>query len=229
MTTNGALTTLAGFGGSSGTQPDSTLELGVDGQLYGTTMYGGQSTFAGTIFKSTTNGGLATLFYFGGTNGVNPKAPTLGLDGNFYGVTGINDNQNTNAGSIFELKLDGAFTNLFSFGYANTNVAGLSTNNIGFCPNKLTQAPDGSFYGTTFGGNTNGYGITFKLALIPPPAIPLNSRSSPGQIILAWTNSFFILQSAPEAVGTFTNIDNATSPFTNSIVGSRKFYRLIAY
>jgi hypothetical protein len=36
------------------------------------------------------------------------------------------------------------------------------------------------------------------------------------------------LQSAPTVTGTYTNVPGATSPYTNAITGSQKFFRLIA-
>ena len=69
------------------------LTLGNDGNFYGTTSEGGITTSAwiygmGTVFQVTTNGTLATLVSFSGTNGVFPQAGlTLGTDGNFYGTT----------------------------------------------------------------------------------------------------------------------------------------------
>ena len=46
--------------------------------------------------------------------------------------------------------------------------------------------------------------------------------------ILTWpTNTTgFNLQSAPTMSATFTNIPDATSPYTNPITGTQKFYRL---
>jgi hypothetical protein len=59
----------------------------------------------------------------------------------------------------------------------------------------------------------------------PPPLIIIPSGAN---IILTWpTNaSGFTLQSAPDIAGTFTNIPGATSPYTNPISGTQKFYRL---
>jgi hypothetical protein len=46
------------------------------------------------------------------------------------------------------------------------------------------------------------------------------------RIVLSWTNSAYQLQSAPDISGIYTNISDATSPYTNSIAGSQRYFRL---
>ena len=41
--------------------------------------------------------------------------------------------------------------------------------------------------------------------------------------VITWPTG--TLQSATNANGTFTNVVGATSPYTNSVVGSQRFYR----
>jgi len=57
---NGALTTWFSFDDTDGAYPYAGLLLGKDGNFYGTTVGGGAND-AGTIFRMTTNGALATL------------------------------------------------------------------------------------------------------------------------------------------------------------------------
>jgi hypothetical protein len=45
-------------------------------------------------------------------------------------------------------------------------------------------------------------------------------------VCLSWTNSMYGLQSAPSVNGTFTNVPNSPSPYTNLIIGSQQFFRL---
>ena len=61
-----------------------------DGNLYGTTMSGGDSIPGyGTVFKLAPTGTLTTLVNFTGANGSSPMAGLVqGSDGNFYGTTG---------------------------------------------------------------------------------------------------------------------------------------------
>lgn len=65
--------------------------------------------------------------------------------------------------------------------------------------------------------------------VIEPPAapIPLNIQLSGNDVILSWDNPAFVLQAAPTVSGTYTNVPGATSPYTNPISGSQKFFRLI--
>jgi len=61
-----------------------------------------------------------------------------------------------------------------------------------------------------------------------PFPTPLNIRKTGSRAVLSWSNSAFVLQSAPFAIGTFTNIPGAISPFTNVITGPQRYFRLKA-
>lgn len=85
----GALTSLYSFtGGNDGGEPEAGLAPGTDGNLYGTTGYGG-TNYCGTLFKISPNGVLATLYSFTGVqDGAIPQAGLMqARDGNFYGTT----------------------------------------------------------------------------------------------------------------------------------------------
>jgi len=58
--------------------------------------------------------------------------------------------------------------------------------------------------------------------------IPLNAQRLGSNLVLTWTNSAFGLQSAPAATGTYTNLTEAASPYTNPITSAPKFFRLKA-
>src|SRR5215467_9815788 len=97
--------TLLNFDGADGAMPiNVTLVQGANGDLYGTTDYGGAFGF-GTIFKLTSGGKLTTLYSFCQQNncadGANPAAGlALGRDGHLYGVTV--EGGTANAGTIFK-------------------------------------------------------------------------------------------------------------------------------
>jgi uncharacterized repeat protein (TIGR03803 family) len=154
ITPKGALITLYNFSGSDGYFPQGGLVLGMDGNLYGTTEFATNN--AGTIFKITPAGILTTLHTFAGgtTDGAWPlTSPTLGSDGNLYGVTGVN--QGTQTGIAYEYSPISGY-----------KILGNLTNSL---PGSAFWAPlirgiDGSFYSTTYAGGTNGSGTVYSLS-----------------------------------------------------------------
>jgi hypothetical protein len=58
-------------------------------------------------------------------------------------------------------------------------------------------------------------------------AIPLAAQITGGNLVLTWTDSTFSLQAAPTVTGAYTNVPNATSPFTNAVSASQQFFRLV--
>jgi uncharacterized repeat protein (TIGR03803 family) len=155
ISANGELTSLYSFtGGNDGGDPYAGLVEGSDGNFYGTTYEGGTND-NGTVFKIGANGELTSLYSFtGGNDGASPYAGLVeGSDGNFYGTTyegGTND-----AGTVFKISADGALTSLYSF---------IGTNDGANPEAGLAQGSDGSFYGTTYDGGTNGAGAVFKIS-----------------------------------------------------------------
>lgn len=128
----------------------STLVLGANGTMYGSTATGGPNTCTdrfgtggcGTIFQIDPSGVLTTLHDFAGSDGDAPNGPPIvGTDGNLYETTlygGAN-----NLGTIFQITPGGHLTSLYSF----CNGSGCTG---GVVPMPLIQGTDGNFYGTTF-------------------------------------------------------------------------------
>src|SRR5579859_4520894 len=140
---------LLNFSGADGATPINTsLVQGLDGNLYGTTDYGG-AFGAGTVFRLTPGGTLTTLYSFcqqrSCADGTNPAAGlALGVDGSFYGVTV--EGGARNQGSIFKITPNGVLATLHSFDGADG----------AFPETPLVQASDGAFYGTaSAGANTS--------------------------------------------------------------------------
>jgi hypothetical protein len=46
------------------------------------------------------------------------------------------------------------------------------------------------------------------------------------RLVLSWTNMEFTLQAAAAASGTFTNVPDASSPYTSTLDGSEVYFRL---
>jgi uncharacterized repeat protein (TIGR03803 family) len=91
VSTTGAEKVLYGFAGrSDGAGPASDLSE-MNGVLYGTTSYGGNSHGfgSGTIFKVSTTGRERVLYRFGATqnDGVTPSSPLTKLNRTLYGTT----------------------------------------------------------------------------------------------------------------------------------------------
>ncbi len=150
----GAVTfsTVFSFNGTNGSSPNSMFRA-ADGNYYGTTLSGGTNHNLGTLFKLSSGGTLTSLLSLNGTNGSLPVGLLQGLDGNFYGVASQGGAKSD--GTIFELNTNGTLTTLVTFNSTN-----------GALPNTgLLQSPiDGSFYGTTLVGGTNGNnGTVFQL------------------------------------------------------------------
>ena len=66
---------------------------------------------------------------------------------------------------------------------------------------------------------------------VAPPSISLNIQRLGHAVTLSWTNSAYVLQSASTVsgtVGVFADVPGASSPYTNSIADSQRFFRLMA-
>jgi uncharacterized repeat protein (TIGR03803 family) len=90
------------------------------------------------------------------SGGAHPSAGLVqGSDGNFYGTT-VSGGPYGYKGTVFKISATGALTNLYSF----------TGGNDGTYPfGGLVQGSDGSFYGTTRDGGTNGgQGTVFRIS-----------------------------------------------------------------
>ena len=153
MTTNGILTTLVSFAGANGSVPQAGLAQGSDGNLYGTTKYGG-TNYIGNVFQMTPDGGLTNLYSFeGGSDGIYPVASLLSAtDGALYGTTPYGGD--FGYGNVFLITPAGDFSNLYSF------TGGIDGNSP---TGALVQATDGNFYGLTPSGGAYGKGNAYRI------------------------------------------------------------------
>jgi len=196
-------TTLYSFcsqGGTSctdGKNPQGVAGLveGGDGNFYGTTESGGNSSSAGTLFKITPSGTLTTLHTFcaqGGNcvDGSLPNGLVEGTDLNFYGTTALFGSSGGIGGTVFSVTPSGALTTIYNF---CTQHEGSIACADGAMPEAaLMQGSDGNFYGdTNFGGtgdqaaNSGGAGgVAFKLAESPTLTAPVRLSLSSSQIQL---------------------------------------------
>jgi uncharacterized repeat protein (TIGR03803 family) len=158
ITAGGMLTTLHHFDFTDGENPAGVLVQAANGNLYGTTLYGGANGPYGTVFSITASGMLTTLRSFDRTDGGNPYAGLIqATNGTFYGTTfegGASVNcAVAGCGTVFSITASGTLTTLHSFDKTD-----------GKNPEaRLVQATNGDFYGTTGEGGANGYGTVFKI------------------------------------------------------------------
>ncbi len=152
------LTTLLTFNGTDGSGLIHDLVEGRDGNLYGTTEYGGTKG-GGTVFKITPQGTLTTLYNFCSlSNCVDGEYPSaalvLGTDGDFYGTTLLGSTTDSCDGTVFKITPQGRLTTLYGF----------CSQSSGQLPEaKLVQGGDGNFYGTTLLGGDLDVGTLFKI------------------------------------------------------------------
>lgn len=160
---SGAETVLYRFtGGSDGGMPSSSVTLDAAGNLYGTTIAGGNKQFGGdgngVVYKLDPSGNETVLYtFFDSNGGVAPGAPVI-LDeaGNIYGTTlfGGSSELLGNTGVVFKLDPSGNETVLYSF----TGGADGGSPSSG-----LVRDTSGNLYGTTEYGGTENYGVVYKI------------------------------------------------------------------
>lgn len=147
------------FSGKNGSRPQSPLVQGLDGDLYGTTDFGGPSD-RGTVFRITPGGTRTLLANFCKQphcpDGAYPMGGlVLATDGNFYGTTSAGGT-GSSYGTVFRMTPAGALTTLYSFTGLADGEQPMGT---------LVQATDGNLYGVAFLGGANNSGTVFRITL----------------------------------------------------------------
>jgi uncharacterized repeat protein (TIGR03803 family) len=181
VTPTGVITALYSFCSQpncvDGSDPEGGLVQAIDGNLYGTTFYGG-AYGSGTVFRITASGTLTTLYSFCSQQGVGghcldgsgPQAELVqAADGNFYGTTAYGGiTLYPSGGTAFRITSAGTLTTIYSF-CSQTNCTDGEQPYAG-----LVQASNGNFYGTTYAGGAHGGGTVLELT----PAGKLNTLYS---------------------------------------------------
>jgi uncharacterized repeat protein (TIGR03803 family) len=161
LNAEGRFTVLHNFlNGMDGAGPRSgTVILGEQGNLYGTTEFGGPSPVnqGGTVFKIDRNGREAVLYRFKNSDGPDGGAPSGSLvrdaQGNLYGTT--TGGGTYDRGAVFKVDPAGNETVLYSFTDGPDG---------GIPQSGLIRDEQGNLYGTTLsGGGPDYYGTVFKV------------------------------------------------------------------
>jgi uncharacterized repeat protein (TIGR03803 family) len=173
VTPTGRLTVLHSFCSqpscADGATPYGGVIQAADGNLYGTTYAGGNTSNTcaygsfgcGTVFGITLSGKLTTLYSFCSqpncSDGYFPYYGSLvqGSDGNLYGTTLGGGSEN--AGTAFEISMDGVFKTVYTF-CSQENCADGSVPFSG-----LIQGTDGNLYGLNWDGGAHQHGTAFQL------------------------------------------------------------------
>ena len=153
-------------GGQDGRNPFAAL-TDVNGTLYGTTSLGGGTGCfgdgCGIVFKVTTAGDETVVYRFqGGSDGGEPEARLLDVDGTLYGTTRVGGGSTNcgtyGCGTVFEVTKAGSVNLIHTFGGTTD----------GSFPQAGLIDVGGALYGTTSGGiSTNcsgGCGSVFSLS-----------------------------------------------------------------
>jgi uncharacterized repeat protein (TIGR03803 family) len=168
ITSEGVESVLHSFGAKGdGVNPVAALVEDAEGNLYGTTLYGGTGTCTlgcGTVFKLSAAGEETVLHSFSGkgSDGNSPQAGVI-LDsaGNLYGTTqeGGWGSCHGGCGTVYEVTITGQEKVLWNF--EGETVGGWHPEG------GLVMDESGNLYGTTSfggGGTGNGCGLVFKLS-----------------------------------------------------------------
>ncbi len=206
LTPSGTFTTLYSFPavnsqpspGTTTNEP-SGLTQGADGNLYGTTNFGGNGY--GTVFKLTTLG-VFTNLYTADATASNPNGGIVqASNGNFYGTMEGAETGSNNNGCIFQITSAGTFTILYNgFGTTAREPSG-----------HLIQSSNGLLYGTTIYNvfNMSLSGSYSSLAQLPQT--PVQDEQNPlGGVIQATDGNFYGI--AYDAVAMSYNVVYKVTP-----------------
>jgi uncharacterized repeat protein (TIGR03803 family) len=182
----GPLTTLATFNGTNGADPDCRLVEDSNGNLFGTTAFGGGSYDDGTVFEIPYNSGtqsygaLTTLATFNGSNGWDPRGDLVeDTSGDLFGTTVSGPTSSDAYGSVFEVQ-SGSGTVTTLAGFYDNNVDGLAP------LSGVIEDSYGDLFGTTsaggaFYGENDPGGTVFEVS--PSTSVILNPTTLPAATV----------------------------------------------
>jgi len=146
-------------GCADGATPNAGLTIDKNGNLYGTTVYGGANHYYGAVFEVSTTGVETVLHSFNQirTDGYNPDSGVvIDKNGNVYGTTYSGGTHGF--GTVFEVSGGGVETILYDFNPDDRKdgVDPYAT---------LVRGKKGNLYGTNVNNGANGHGTIFEVSL----------------------------------------------------------------
>jgi uncharacterized protein (TIGR03437 family) len=191
--------------------PLAPLFQATDGNFYGTTVTGSQSTSFGTVFRVTNAGDFAFIYKFDNIHGAKPIGAVIqASDGNLYGTTSAGGA--SGFGTVFMLTPLGSLTVLHSF-----NGTDGKTPNAG-----LVQANNGVFYGVTSAGGAAGLGTLFKITSTGAFSVLHNFDNSTGATptvaLVQHTNGVLYgdtFAGGANGAGVFFSLNDSLQPFVS--------------
>lgn len=138
-------------GGSDGSRPEASL-VAINGQLYGTTLYGGRASDGSVFTINPKTGAEKILHSFGGKrDGYQPEASLIAVNGQLYGATTYGGSYGR--GTVFTVDPStGTERVLYSFIGGDDGEGPTALINTG-----------GVFYGITIRGGAANIGTIFKM------------------------------------------------------------------
>ena len=213
VTTTGAFAVMATLVG----QTYAPLLVGTDGNLYGTTFYGGTYN-GGTVFQfSPSSKKIKTLFAF--HTEWYPAGPlTQGVDGALYGTLSSGGTGDT--GAVYRITTGGTYKVLYNFSTAGTTDGKYPYGGV-------VQGSDKFLYGVASAGGTNGVGTLFKISTTGTGFTVLHhfattTGDTPYPALMLHTNGTIYGMTAHggshTAYGTFFSLANNLKPFVKPLV-----------
>ena len=150
------------IGGAEGAYPRAGVVRDPVGNLYGTTVAGGDPICScGVVFMLNESGKETVLYTFhGGTDGAYPTGLTFGSSGVLYGTTGGGGGStacnaySNGCGTVFQLDVNGTYNVLYRF----------TGGTDGAFPNsRLIRDSGGNLYGTASKGGAYSRGTIFMI------------------------------------------------------------------
>jgi uncharacterized repeat protein (TIGR03803 family) len=147
---------------SNGNWPRGGVAVDAAGNIFGTTLYGGNCPTCGVIYRLTKpTTGTAWTFevlhkFVLGPDGIAPTGPLTVFNGKIYGTTSAGANPSCGCGEVFKLTPSGS-SYVYQVIYRFDRTRG--TTPIG----GVLVATDGTIYGTASGGGSHQAGVIYKI------------------------------------------------------------------